>query len=338
MVRKSVTLSSLDGLNVSVRTKNYLKNAFSSLQELVWYGRHMAYLFAEGLRKREKSYKSTLELVDALEKAGFIRQDITANSFSIGRLYRSIYKDVDDNASLPRGIDDFGASYWKVGKKHIEYSVDYKQANQNYEEFKNPSTDLIKQVDVALKLSLDSLEYEVMASRYGFEDGKMQSLALVARKQHVTSERIHQIESRALRKLKLENRLPSILKPSDEQDAEVNGIIAEIELIHQDPLFQRESMLMNRLQEIAKSPYSCAEKAKKYLNISDHNGIESLGLSPRTYNCLKRAGINTVNDVVNLPPKDWRKVRYLGRKSLEEIVEKTRLAGFVHFEVNVKLS
>ena len=48
--------------------------------------------------------------------------------------------------------------------------------------------------------------------------------------------------------------------------------------------------------------------------------IEELDLSVRSFNCLKRAGINTVEDLINKSEDDMMKVRNLGRKSLEEVV------------------
>ncbi|MBP3672658.1 MAG: DNA-directed RNA polymerase subunit alpha [Oscillospiraceae bacterium] len=53
--------------------------------------------------------------------------------------------------------------------------------------------------------------------------------------------------------------------------------------------------------------------------------IEELDLSVRAYNCLKRAGINTIGELVQRNEEDMMKVRNLGRKSLEEVVQK--LAG-----------
>lgn len=56
--------------------------------------------------------------------------------------------------------------------------------------------------------------------------------------------------------------------------------------------------------------------------------IEELDLSVRSFNCLKRAGINTVEDLINRSEDDMMKVRNLGRKSLEEVVEKLNALGF----------
>ena len=56
--------------------------------------------------------------------------------------------------------------------------------------------------------------------------------------------------------------------------------------------------------------------------------IEELDLSVRSFNCLKRAGINTVEDLISKSEDDMMKVRNLGRKSLEEVVYKLNSLGF----------
>ena len=55
--------------------------------------------------------------------------------------------------------------------------------------------------------------------------------------------------------------------------------------------------------------------------------IEELELSVRSFNCLKRAGINTVEDLVNKSPEDMMKVRNLGRKSFDEVKAKLQSLG-----------
>ena len=56
--------------------------------------------------------------------------------------------------------------------------------------------------------------------------------------------------------------------------------------------------------------------------------IEELDLSVRSFNCLKRAGINTVEDLINKSEEEMMKVRNLGRKSLEEVIWKMNSLGF----------
>lgn len=56
--------------------------------------------------------------------------------------------------------------------------------------------------------------------------------------------------------------------------------------------------------------------------------IEELDLSVRSFNCLKRAGINTVNDLIDKSEEEMMKVRNLGKKSFEEVKEKLNTLGF----------
>ncbi len=64
-------------------------------------------------------------------------------------------------------------------------------------------------------------------------------------------------------------------------------------------------------------------ETKKVLEMN----IDELELSVRSYNCLKRAGINTVAELINKTPDDMMKVRNLGRKSLEEVLAKLNELG-----------
>lgn len=65
------------------------------------------------------------------------------------------------------------------------------------------------------------------------------------------------------------------------------------------------------------------DEKEKLLEIT----IDELELSVRSYNCLKRAGINTVEELTNKTPEEMMKVRNLGRKSLEEVLEKLKELG-----------
>ena len=55
--------------------------------------------------------------------------------------------------------------------------------------------------------------------------------------------------------------------------------------------------------------------------------IEELELSVRSFNCLKRAGISTVEDLTNKTDAEMMKVRNLGKKSLEEVIQKLEELG-----------
>jgi len=81
------------------------------------------------------------------------------------------------------------------------------------------------------------------------------------------------------------------------------------------------------LSENAKTAEVMVEKEddekEKVLEMS----IDELELSVRSYNCLKRAGINTVEELTNKTSEDMMKVRNLGRKSLEEVLAKLKELG-----------
>ena len=81
------------------------------------------------------------------------------------------------------------------------------------------------------------------------------------------------------------------------------------------------------LSESAKNTEMMIEKEESKKEKVLETTIEELDLSVRSYNCLKRAGINTVQDLTNRSENDMMKVRNLGRKSLEEVVAKLDSMG-----------
>ena len=76
------------------------------------------------------------------------------------------------------------------------------------------------------------------------------------------------------------------------------------------------------LSETAKNTKVMVEKAESKRERILEMPIEDLELSVRSYNCLKRAGISTVQDLANKTEADMMKVRNLGKKSLDEVVNK----------------
>ena len=78
------------------------------------------------------------------------------------------------------------------------------------------------------------------------------------------------------------------------------------------------------LTDTAKNAEIMVEKEETHKEKMLEMTIEELDLSVRSYNCLKRAGINTVQELTDRSEADMMKVRNLGRKSLEEV--KVKLA------------
>jgi len=81
------------------------------------------------------------------------------------------------------------------------------------------------------------------------------------------------------------------------------------------------------LTETANNVEIMVEKEEEQKNRLLEMSIEELDLSVRSYNCLKRAGINTVEELIARDEDDMMKVRNLGKKSLEEVIKKLNELG-----------
>jgi DNA-directed RNA polymerase subunit alpha len=109
-----------------------------------------------------------------------------------------------------------------------------------------------------------------------------------------------------------------------------NGTITPDESISLGAKIMSEHLnLFIDLSEQARNTEVMVEKGETKKEKVLEMTIEELDLSVRSYNCLKRAGINTVEDLSNKNEEDMMKVRNLGRKSLEEVIHKLEALGLV---------
>jgi DNA-directed RNA polymerase subunit alpha len=86
-------------------------------------------------------------------------------------------------------------------------------------------------------------------------------------------------------------------------------------------------MLFTDLSETMGSKSTVVEKSPDIRDKVLEMTIEELDLSVRSFNCLKRANINTVEDLISKTEDEMMKVRNLGRKSLEEVINKLAMMG-----------
>ncbi len=86
-------------------------------------------------------------------------------------------------------------------------------------------------------------------------------------------------------------------------------------------------MLFTDLSETMGSKSTVVEKSEHQRDKVLELTIEELDLSVRSFNCLKRANINTVEDLISKTEDEMMKVRNLGRKSLEEVMNKLAMMG-----------
>ena len=85
--------------------------------------------------------------------------------------------------------------------------------------------------------------------------------------------------------------------------------------------------LFTDLSETMGSKSTVVEKAESQTSKIMEMTIDDMDLSVRSYNCLKRANINTVEDLISKTEEEMMKVRNLGRKSLEEVINQLALMG-----------
>ncbi len=107
-----------------------------------------------------------------------------------------------------------------------------------------------------------------------------------------------------------------------------NGTVSSKEVVSLAAKFLEEHI--NLFVELVENMQSTSilvsreeDKVHKLMTMS----IEDMDLSVRSYNCLKRAGINTVEDLIHKSEEDMLKVKNLGRKSLDEVIHKLESLG-----------
>ena len=111
-------------------------------------------------------------------------------------------------------------------------------------------------------------------------------------------------------------------------DVFTNGTLAPDEAVSLAAKVLSEHLnLFIDLSENARTAEVMVEKEDNEKEKVLEMNIDELELSVRSYNCLKRAGINTVEELTNRTSEDMMKVRNLGRKSLEEVLAKLKELG-----------
>ena len=130
--------------------------------------------------------------------------------------------------------------------------------------------------------------------------------------------------------LKVENTRVGQITDYDKLTLDVytNGTLAPDEAVSLAAKVLSEHLsLFIDLSENAKSAEIMVETENDEKEKVLEMNIDELELSVRSYNCLKRAGINTVEELCNRTSEDMMKVRNLGRKSLEEVLAKLKELG-----------
>ena len=200
MVRKASTIDSIDEFGLTCVGK-----FGDSVEEVIWFGRQMSYYSKYSDYWPKVVDKSIKELIEALEKADLIRDDIEPKHFGIGYLYRMVFRRAGgmiETSKFPVMFSDFLENQSSPSEEgDAGLSVDYARGNRKYESFELPTDDQIDYVRRILKATLTDLEYAVLVYRSGLDGEGQHDQEYTAKVFCVTRERIRQIENKAARKL-----------------------------------------------------------------------------------------------------------------------------------------
>lgn len=93
--------------------------------------------------------------------------------------------------------------------------------------------------------------------------------------------------------------------------------------------------ILAELQKLSRGTSEPAIMASKYLVKNDpgHANIDILNLKARPYHCLRNRNINTIQDILALESTDWGRMRYLGKVSIQEIIQAMHDLGYADFYI-----
>jgi predicted DNA-binding protein YlxM (UPF0122 family) len=188
--------------------------------------------------------------------------------------------------------------------------------------------DRLKGLEYVLGL-LSERERQVLRDR--FEDDL--SLEDTGRKYNITRERIRQIEAKAIRKLRHPARMKYITQGYAAMSGELRQIVEER---YKSTLESLEAEYLAKIAELRDKISLIEDKTQKLSAAKEANEIiDDIGtplceleLSVRSYNCLARHGVKTLYDICALTRDELQKVRNMGRKSLDEVVNCVHSRGY----------
>lgn len=182
--------------------------------------------------------------------------------------------------------------------------------------------DLEECLEIMLSKLTDK-EQEVIRFRY--EEGL--TLEVIGQRLGVTGNCIRQIEAKAIRKLRRSNAWILVGKDRVMSNMKIQKYIEDD--IAVQTKYQILQVLDDKMCSLKKIIHSCTQEAvKEYMKIKPDLTIEELDLSVRTFNILKRAGINTVAELRNYKVDDLAKIRNMSLRSVHEVEQKLDKLGF----------
>lgn len=305
--KKAARLKSIDELNLPKRKVEYLFRWYKDLPEIVYAGRKFAYESKRWWRIPTTVPLTLFDLKDALEKKGYIRNDINDYTFGIGTLYKRVYG------------SDLVTSY--------PYSFNCLD-NEKYETIENPSVEVSNKVVTAIRNhrgEFTPLELKALGSVYALAPNEeMRTYKEIAKKIGEKIKSVEAADHMAIQKLRQYNILPAIMEPDEEWICKLEEVITRLKEIHEDPIVKERDTCISRLSRYEKLPFEFPQNLSKYFRSGafDTRDIDCLNLGITTEFRLKAAGIQTISDLALIPDYCLENINHLNE-------EDTRLIRFI---------
>lgn len=171
-----------------------------------------------------------------------------------------------------------------------------------------------------LENKLTKEEFDVIKNRYGLDDKAPKTLSEIVKTMGMKPERVRQIEAKVLRKLIHPNNSHYLKAAVIGEVGEVEDIEAfnnelaktriELEKVRAENLYLKKVLDSNPEIDI-----ECGALSETYLETP----IEDIELSVRTYNCLKRAGKNTLGDISSMTIDELKNIKGINESSIIEV-------------------
>lgn len=302
MVRKAEEIKSIYELNIPDSTKAFLERKFGSLDEIIRYGRAVAY--GSGSKMPPKKYET--ELASALEEAGLVRPRTDfALTFRIAKLYGKIF---------PEHKTDF-------------VTHTYQLSNEQYENFVGVSKRDVEELKNLISHFVTEKQYKVICRRFGLDYNTDQDYASVSKLFGMQELRVRKHEDKAFRNLNSRVSIryfPKLCHATKEAETTIEDMRKELEEIHKDPIFEKERKLLDKLRRYQNLPYN--RNTPKWTLDKDIECLRVEKLPIRIVNSLRNAGINTIFDIIYLD--NWNKIENLPEKDFKNLKQKMASIGY----------
>lgn len=245
--------------------------------------------------------KSTVKEVAEILGVGY--QTLSLGNVSIKDIYKALGYTQDDIESL------------------VEESMSplEKLLSRAFPSVKGVLIDTVEAEDTILLMLENKLtkeEFDVIKSRYGLDDKEPKTLSEIGKNMGMKPERVRQIEAKVLRKLIHPNNSHYLKAAVIGEVGEVEDIEAfnnelaktriELEKVRAENLYLKKVLDSNPEIDI-----ECGALSE--------TPIEDIELSVRTYNCLKRAGKNTLGDISSMTIDELKNIREINESSIIEV-------------------